>query len=125
MISDTTVDLSVCSSQQQQHPHTQTKKKPKRHAQKRESDSQSSKLIKAFALFAAKKILLLSQDLLDIHASQRIAAEEILMIKRSPSFVQGRRIQSPTSHPQETMPNTQSSTGDETQSWSFLTLEEG
>lgn len=95
MISDTTVDLSVCSSQQQQHPHTHKQKKSQKDTQKRESDSQSSKPIKAFALVAAKKILLLSQGLLDIHASQRIAAEEILMIKRSPSFVQGRRIQSP------------------------------
>lgn len=61
MISDTTVDLSVCSSQQQSaavaSTHTQKKKKPIRHTQKRESDSQSSKLIKAFALFAAAKNL--------------------------------------------------------------------
>jgi uncharacterized membrane protein YebE (DUF533 family) len=57
MISDTTVDLSVCSSQQQQRPHTHKQKKSQKDTQKRESDSQSSKLIKAFALFAAAKNL--------------------------------------------------------------------
>ncbi len=76
------------------HTHT-NKKKPKRHTKKR-IRLPIIKTHKSFCSFCCcKKSCCFPKIFLTYMHPKEIAAEKILMIKRSPSFVQGRRIQSP------------------------------